>query len=72
MNSFDLVFQFFAHFCLIEAADNGIEHGSRFAKNLGFYDDVVWNGEDTEEVARFALCFFSIMPFICRLQIMAI
>ncbi len=25
-----------------DAADVGIDHGSRFAKSLGFYEDVAW------------------------------
>jgi hypothetical protein len=34
---------------LFSAADSGIEHGSRFAKTLGFYDDIAWAGEDGDE-----------------------
>lgn len=31
-----------------EAADSGVEHGSRFAKSLGFYDDVPWTASETD------------------------
>ena len=32
--------------------ESGIDHGSRFAKSLGFYDDYPWEGDDVDEVSR--------------------
>ena len=35
----------------LEAADIGVDLGSRFAKSLGFYDDVPFSGDDHGDVS---------------------